>query len=298
MDLPEITGILLDTKRFAVHDGPGIRTAFYLKGCPLRCLWCHNPESISPARQIGLFEHNCCHCGDCVPVCPVQAHRIVNEKHQFSRENCTFCGACEEICSGRALKVYGKRTSVQEALNIALEDESFYRESGGGVTLSGGEPLFQKEFSLALLQELKKNGIHTALDTCAFVSQKTLKESLEFTDMYLVDFKHFDSTEHKRLTGQPNELIKENLKFLSDNHARIEIRIPLIPGCNDSPENLHATGNFLKDLHIESVKLLPYHSYARAKYSALQMPDTLPESESPNLQNHVEILQNYNLIFL
>ena len=188
--------------------------------------------------------------------------------------------------------------SVQDVLEIALEDEPFFQESGGGVTLSGGEPLFQKEFTLAFLKSLKEKGIHTALDTCAFVPQKTLEESISFTDMYLVDFKCFDSELHKKLTGQYNELIKENLKFLSAKNTRLEIRIPFIPGCNDSAENMHETGKFLSSLQIEAVKLLPYHSYACSKYTALQMEDTLPAVESPEesvIKTASEILQSYGL---
>ena len=296
-----ITGTILDTKRFAIHDGPGVRTAFYLKGCPLKCLWCHNPESISNKSQIGLFKDNCINCGNCVNVCPANLHKIVDNQHLFEKEKCNFCGACEEVCSTRALKIYGQQVTVQEALDIALEDIDFYQESNGGVTLSGGEPLYQSKFALYLLEELKKNNIHTALDTCLFVPLQILKKSLPFTDLYLVDFKHFDSQIHQMLTGQPNELIKENLNFLSDNKVRIEIRIPLIPTCNNSNENLHQTGEFLSKLNIESVKLLPYHSLASAKYFALDMENTLPQVNPPDnkdMEVAKDILASYNLSVL
>lgn len=293
-----ITGTILDTKRFAVHDGPGVRTAFYLKGCPLNCRWCHNPESISSQIQIGLFNHNCNNCNECVSICPNNVHKITNNRHLLYRKKCTFCGACEKVCSTRALKIYGHKVTVQEALEIALEDIDFYNESNGGVTLSGGEPLYQSKFALALLEELKKHHIHTALDTCLFVLPQIVKDSLKFTDMYLVDFKHFDSQIHKILTGQPNELIKENLKFLSDKKVRIEIRIPLIPNCNNSNENLHQTGAFLSTLNIESVKLLPYHSLASTKYLALEMENTLPQVSQPtpsDMELAKKILASYNL---
>ncbi len=293
-----VTGILLDTKRFAVHDGPGIRTAFFTKGCPLKCLWCHNPESISPSPQVGFYADLCCRCGKCADVCINGAQSISAGNRIFTPPSCRACGQCETECPGGALKLYGQKMTVEEALVLALEDREFYEESGGGVTISGGEPLVQKEFTLSLFRELKKENIHTALDTCAFVPREALKEALEVTDMFLVDFKHADSQKHRLLTGQPNELIKSNLEFLSSSGARIEIRIPFVPGCNDSVENMESTGAFLGKLNIEKVKLLPYHSLARNKYKALQIPDTMPVADAPAdeaLAAAVEILKKYGI---
>ena len=289
-------GILLDTKRFAVHDGPGIRTAFFTKGCPLKCIWCHNPESISPRPQTGYYPDLCRNCGSCVELC--QAQQIRENAHHFDNALCSACGRCEEVCPGSALKLYGRKMSVDEALRIALEDRDFYENSGGGVTVSGGEPLMQKNFTLALFEKLKKENIHTALDTCGFVPRSALEEALEVTDMFLVDFKHADPEMHRRLTGQPNEVIKSNLEFLSAQKARIEIRIPFVPGCNDSQKNMEQTGEFLGKLNIGSVKLLPYHALARNKYAALRLPDTMPLADSPTeemIGAAVEILQKYGL---
>ena len=294
----DISGILLDTKRFAVHDGPGIRTAFFTKGCPLRCLWCHNPESTVSRPQMGCYSDLCRHCGTCMDHCPSGAQSMAFGEHRFQVQLCHVCGKCESLCPGGAMKRYGRKTTVAEALQLALEDRDFYEESGGGITVSGGEPLMQKEFTLALLREVRKMGIHTALDTCAFVPQSILAEALEVCDMFLVDFKHADPEQHRKLTGQPNELIKSNLEFLSDRGARIEVRIPFVPGCNDSPENMAATGAFLGNLRIECVKLLPYHALARNKYTALQMPDTMPHCPEPTdemLSDAAAILRQYGI---
>jgi pyruvate formate lyase activating enzyme len=247
---------------------------------------------------MGFYADLCSRCGKCAVVCDKGAQSISAGNRIFTPASCCACGRCETECPGGALKLYGKKMTVEEALSLALEDRDFYEESGGGVTISGGEPLVQKEFTLSLLREVKKEKIHTALDTCAFVPRKALEEALEVTDMFLVDFKHADSSRHRLLTGQPNELIKSNLEFLSSSGARIEIRIPFVPGCNDSVENMESTGEFLGKLNIEKVKLLPYHSLARNKYKALQMPDTMPEVDAPadeKIAAAAEILKKYGL---
>ena len=236
-------GLLLDVKRFAVHDGPGIRTTLFLKGCPLKCIWCHNPEGISRVPELAYYAHKCIHCGECVTVCPRNAHQLREGKHVFLPENCIACGACEPRCLGEALRLFGKKISVGEAVETVLEDRLFYVESGGGVTLSGGEPLLQSAFCRDFLSEMKKEGIHTAVDTCGFVNWDAFQCVLPVTDMFLFDVKHTDSAAHRKLTGQGNELILENLRKLSEMKARIEVRMPLVPGCNDSriisagPEN-------------------------------------------------------------
>lgn len=289
---------MLQAKRFAVHDGPGVRTTFFLKGCPLKCRWCHNPESISPHPQMAYYAHKCLNCGECVAVCPAGAHAFREGVHQFAMASCRNCGACEPVCLGGAMQFYGRPMAVDEAMRIALEDRSFYETSGGGVTLSGGEPLLQWKFCVAFLSELKRAGIHTALDSCGLVSREALEAVMPLTELFLIDFKHPDPEEHRKWTGRSNELICENLRFLSEQRARIEIRIPLVPGCNDSEEILKATGRFLGSLRIECVKLLPYHDLARSKYRALGMPDTMPEAESPDdatLEQAAELLRGFGL---
>ena len=247
---------------------------------------------------MGHYANLCRSCGSCDRICPAGAQHSTPGGHTFNAALCRACGKCAEICPGNAMKLYGKTVTVEEALALALEDRDFYEESGGGVTVSGGEPLIQKDFTLALLKAVRDEKIHTALDTCAFVPRSAIEEALEVTDMFLVDFKHADAEAHRRLTGQSNEVIKNNLLFLSGKGAKIEIRIPFVPGCNDSDENMEQTGAFLGKLNITAVKLLPYHALARNKYAALQMPDTMPDAESPSeerIAQAAEILKSYGL---
>ncbi|MBR2425268.1 MAG: glycyl-radical enzyme activating protein [Lentisphaeria bacterium] len=297
--MDSIKGILLEPKRFAIHDGPGIRTTFFFKGCVLKCIWCHNPESISPKPQMGYYAHKCINCGECADVCPVKAHTFSADGiHQFDPLLCSDCGKCEEVCLGKALKQYGKGMTVDEVMKIALEDRTFYQESNGGITISGGEPLMQIDFAVALLKELKNAGLHTAVDSCANVATDRFGRVMPYTDMFLIDFKHADCAEHKKLTGSGNELICKNLQWLSDQGARIEIRIPVVPGCNDSTDNMERTADFLSKLQLEAVRLLPYHSLAGSKYGAVNMPDTMPKVPAPDsetMERFAAVLQSRGL---
>ena len=297
-EILKTSGTVMDVKRFAVHDGPGIRTTFFLKGCPLRCRWCHNPEGLSPEPQLAYYAHKCRNCGGCASVCPAGAHTFENGVHRFDREKCRNCGKCELWCPAAALKLYGRPMTVAEALKTAREDVIFYADSKGGVTLSGGEPLLQPLFARDLLAACRNDGIHTALDTSCFAEREVLDEVIPFTDMFLVDFKHPDPEEHKRLTGRSNDLIRANLRHLSDVGARIEIRIPLVPGCNDAPEVLTEAGKFLGGLNVEAVRLLPYHPQAETKYAALDMTYRLPDAvppESEKLESAAGILRGFGL---
>ena len=225
--------LISDIKRFAVHDGDGIRTTVFFKGCPLKCVWCHNPEGIDFKPQLALYKNKCTLCGNCVKMCPVSAHIISETDHKLEREKCVACGKCEENCFYDALKLYGREMSVSELMPILLEDIDFYENSGGGVTLSGGECLMQAEFCAELLKKLKENNIHTAVDTCGFVSKEAFDKVMPYTDIFLYDLKAFDEEVHIKCTGQSNEVILENLKYLDGCGKKIEIRIPYVPGFNN-----------------------------------------------------------------
>jgi pyruvate formate lyase activating enzyme len=266
---------IFEIKRFAVHDGDGIRTTVFFKGCPLKCVWCHNPEGIDFKPQLAYYENKCTGCGKCASVCPSGAHGI-KAGHIFEREKCICCGVCADTCYANALTLYGKDASAKELIPILLEDKDFYDTSGGGVTLSGGECLIQADFCAELLKQLKENGIHTAVDTCGFVPRENIDKVIPYTDIFLYDIKAIDEDVHKRCTGRSNKLILENLKYIDGCGKSIEIRIPYVPNYNDSQINKIAA--LLKTLkNVKKVKLLPYHNYAASKYSALGMDNTLPD---------------------
>ena len=267
---------IFEIKRFAVHDGDGIRTTVFLKGCPLKCVWCHNPEGIGFEAQMAYYEDKCINCGECMTACKSGAHVMENGKHVFLREKCIGCGACSKVCLGNALTFYGKEMSVDELLPILLEDKDFYTTSGGGVTLSGGECLMQADFCAELLKVLKESDIRTAVDTCGFVSKEVLDKVIPYTDIFLYDFKAFDENVHIKCTSVSNKLILDNLKYLDGCGKKIEIRIPYVPGFNS--DQIVKMAEFLKGLkNITKVRVLPYHNYAGSKYKSLNMKNTLPK---------------------
>ena len=268
-------GKIFDIKRFAVHDGDGIRTTVFLKGCPLKCVWCHNPESIAFQGQLAYYAHKCVHCGSCVSVCNVNAHSISQEGHVFQRETCVGCGACAEACLGAALTSYGREITVEELLPQLLEDKDFYETSGGGITLSGGECLMQPDFCTEILKKCKEAGLNTAVDTCGFVARESLDKVIPYTDMFLYDMKAIDEDVHKKCTGQSNRIILENLTYLDRKNCKTEIRIPYIPGWN--ADQIPKMAEFLRGLkNVTKVRVLPYHNFAASKYDALEMENTLP----------------------
>ncbi len=269
-------GYIFDIKNFAVHDGPGIRTTVFFKGCSLKCVWCHNPESISKHKQLGYLEHKCVNCGRCVAVCPNGAHYMDEDNiHRFDRKKCKVCGLCTDACYGKNLIVYGDYVTVEGIIDRLLEDKDFYDSSNGGVTLSGGECLLQADFCAELLERLKNEGVHTAVDTCGFVLKDAFDKVMPYTDLFLYDMKAFDEDVHIKCTGQSNKIILENLKYLDENNTKIEIRIPFVPQYNK--DQIEKIGKFLAELkNITGVRILPYHNFAGTKYKSLDMEDTLP----------------------
>ncbi|MBN2450050.1 MAG: glycyl-radical enzyme activating protein [Lentisphaeria bacterium] len=276
-------GCVADIKRFAVHDGPGIRTTLFLKGCSLACSWCHNPETISPSPEIGFLRGRCTGCGRCVTACPEGAHVVRDGAHVFERAACVACGRCVAACFYGALEYYGREMSVSEAAAAVLEDRTFYAMSGGGCTLSGGEPLLQADFCAALCARLGQTGIHRAVDTAGAVPWAAFEAVLPHTDLFLYDVKHLDDQAHRAHTGASNALIIENLQRLSRQGVPIEVRIPLVPGFNDSNDALQAFGSCLAGLpNLTRVRLLPFHALARSKYAAIGRSDTMPATQPPD----------------
>ncbi|MCR4719350.1 MAG: glycyl-radical enzyme activating protein [Firmicutes bacterium] len=267
---------IFEIKRFAVHDGDGIRTTVFFKGCPLKCLWCHNPEGIGFESRLAYYKHKCMLCRECVKICPQNAHKIENGIHIFERDKCLSCGKCADVCLANALIFYGKEVDIEELVPILLEDRDFYENSGGGVTLSGGECLCQADFCAELLKRLKNEGIDTAADTCGFVTREAIDKVMPYTDIFLYDVKAFDEDVHIKCTGHSNKQILENLKYIDACGKKIEVRVPFIPEYNSG--QIEKIAEFLKGLqNITKVRVLPYHNFAGSKYESLDMENTLPK---------------------
>lgn len=265
-----MTGVVFNIMRFAVNDGPGIRTTVFLKGCPLRCLWCHNPESILPGPELFIRTDRCIRCGACLEVCEHGAIRGGEDAFMTVRELCTRCGHCVDACWADARELVGREMTTEEVLEAISRDTVFHDESGGGVTFSGGEPLLQHEFLLSVLQGCRARGIHTAVDTSGYAAPAVLDAVAEVADLFLYDVKLFDEKRHRRFTGVSNRLILENLRRLSARGAAVIVRIPLIPGINDDEGNIREIGEFVASLGgISEIDVLPYHDTGLAKYDRL-----------------------------
>lgn len=263
----DVVGLVSDIQRYNVHDGPGVRTLIFLKGCPLRCLWCSNPESQEIGPDIAFVKDKCTYCGLCTEVCPEGA---ISELIALDRSLCTKCGMCVEVCYSGALRQVGQMMKVSDVMQEVGKDEPFYRRSGGGVTLSGGEPILQAPFSREILKLCRQRYIDTALETCGFGLWPQLREVLEFTDLVLYDIKHMDPLKHKEFTGAPNQIILENAKKIAQLGIPMVIRVPLIPEHNADVENITATARFAKEeLGVKELHLLPYHQYGKNKYTIL-----------------------------
>jgi pyruvate formate lyase activating enzyme len=262
----EVKGVVFNIQRYSVHDGPGIRTTVFLKGCPLRCSWCSNPESQEALPQIMARDAKCKLCRKCALVCPVNAIRYADNQRIIDWEKCNQCLECAYACPYQAITVSGKYMTVEEVASIVAEDRIFYQNSGGGVTVSGGEPLAQGEFTLRLLRVCKEKGIETALDTCGQVSGDVLERVLPYVDLILYDIKHMDAEQHLRETGVGIEQIQANVLRLAREKIRIWLRVPLISGYNDLDENFAKLAKLGKQIGAEKISLLLYHEWGAGKY--------------------------------
>jgi pyruvate formate lyase activating enzyme len=264
----ENSGIVFNTMRFSIHDGPGIRTTVFLKGCPLRCGWCHNPESQDFQPHLMLFAERCRLCGDCVAACP--RHGIGDPAEGLKiPEECDACGSCAETCVAGARELAGRRTTVAALMDELRRDVLFFDESGGGVTISGGEPLAQPEFTRGLLTACREQGIHSVLDTSGFASPDVCASVSALADLVLYDLKAMDSATHARFTGVPNEPILANLRALAATGKPVIVRFPLIPDVNDSPGELAAVASFVRSCGLARIDMLPYHRIGAGKYARL-----------------------------
>jgi pyruvate formate lyase activating enzyme len=270
-DIAEARGVVFNIQRFSIHDGPGIRTTVFLKGCPLRCGWCSNPESMSPYPEMISRDIKCIRCGKCVEACSQQAIAVVENTRVIQWEKCNYCIECAEVCPSGAIEAVGRSMTVAEVMDTVGRDASYYRRTGGGMTLSGGEPLVQWQFALKLLQEAKRSGLHTALDTTGHTDWEILDEILDFTDLVLYDVKHPDSARHQEATGVPNERILDNLrKTVAKAGSRVWVRHPVVPRFNDSEEELEELCKLVLTLKpaVEKISLLPCHKFGELKYAA------------------------------
>jgi len=280
----ETKGLIFDIKKFALHDGPGIRTTVFFKGCPLRCTWCHNPESFLAEPELSVSPEKCIGCGACIEACPQGAHKSADDgPPEYQRELCTQCGKCVEVCYSGALQMIGREMTVEEVMTELRKDAPFYQTSGGGVTVSGGEPLLQSEFVTELLRQCKAEGFHTALDTCGQAPWEAIETVIEHVDLVLYDVKEVDTARHEQHTGAPNEQITDNLRRLGRCGVPIEIRIPIIQGMNDSLQYAESAGEFLAGIeNITAVRLLAYHRLAAAKYARLGRDDPAKDLKPPD----------------
>lgn len=259
-----IRGVVFDIQRYSLHDGPGIRTTVFLKGCPMRCAWCENPESIQANPQLAFYHNRCAGCGTCQPACPFQAIDLAKPE-RIDWERCNNCGRCAEACPSGALQLIGRYMTVEEVVQQVRRDRLFYEQSGGGVTVSGGEPTRQYDFLAALLQAFKGEGLHTVLETNGLLAWKKLQALTRWVDLIYLDLKGIDPTLHRQQTGVDNRLILSNARRLMAAGQDVVFRLPLIPGLNSAPHQLDLLTRFLDDIGAREVHLLPYHKSGEDK---------------------------------
>lgn len=290
----DMEGRVLDVMRGSVHDGPGIRTTVFLKGCPLHCIWCHNPESQSREIELSFIAERCVSCGACQRACSSGVHRVESGGHAIDRARCARCGACVDACSAGALELKGRMASVGEVIREVLADRAYYESTGGGMTLSGGEPMAQYDFARALLQEARRQGVHTAVETCGFAPTRQYVEIAPIVDLFLFDCKGVDEALHRRHTGVSNRLILSNLAVLSSLDAAVILRCPLVPGENDTEENLRGIAALAKaHSAIRGVEIMPYHRMGREKgvRAGMDIPFDAPSATPDQKERWIETLR-------
>lgn len=267
-------GILFDIHQYAIYDGPGIRTTVFLKGCPLKCAWCHNPESQKLNPQISYFREKCLLCGTCLKACPNSALQFNTDGIIRNEEKCTLCLECINACPNKVMELIGKEQSDKDVIEIVTRDKPFFDNSGGGVTITGGEPTMQLEFLLKLLEGFKAKGIHTAIETCGYFNKSIIDKLVNLVDLFLFDIKHCDSEVHEQYTGVPNIKILENLQLIHQKvgNDKIIVRIPLIPSVNTDMDTIKTIASFLKEINYTGqVHLMPYNKLAKTKYDKVGM---------------------------
>lgn len=292
-----MTGTVFDMQRFSLHDGPGIRTIVFLKGCPLHCRWCSNPESQNNSPIVMYKKSDCFKCGRCISVCKVGAISFDNETH-IDREKCTGCGECTNVCPSGALVLKGKTMTIQQAIKELKKDATIFRRSNGGVTLSGGEPIVQHEFASQLLLACKSQGWSTAIETTGFGSSEAIEKVIPYVDTVLLDIKHIDPYTHKKFTGISNEVILKNAKRISQITKTV-VRVPIIPGFNYSYKDIEDIAKFVKTLNnVDTIHLLPYHTFGENKYDLLGIEytlDGLKRLSKEDLNEHKKIVESYGI---
>lgn len=296
---PDTFGTIFNINRYAIHDGAGIRTTVFFKGCPIRCHWCSNPESQKTAFELSYLKSECILCGRCVESCPQNAIRLSENVHSIDRKACNLCGECVLPCPSGALEITGRTISARELYGEVSTDRPFWERSHGGVTISGGEPLVQPAFAKAFLNICQDNYVHTAIETCLHVPQDSLQGILPFVDQVICDLKIMDDTLHKKFTGGSNSLILKNIATLLATDKEVLVRMPLLPGVNDDENNLRAVGTFIES-HREGTQfeLLPYHQMGEAKYERLgrsyKMTTMSPPSKK-SMSQAISILKKFNI---
>ncbi|UCB59269.1 MAG: glycyl-radical enzyme activating protein [Thermoplasmatales archaeon] len=280
--MSNINGLIFDIKRFAVHDGPGIRTTIFLKGCPLSCWWCHNPEGLSNSQEIIYYDYKCMNCDKCINICQQNALEEKNNKIVRNHKICTSCGNCVEICPTASQQIIGQKISAENTIKEIEKDRIFFETSNGGVTFSGGEPLMQHEFLKETLKLCKKRSIHTALDTSGFCHSDVFNTLIKFNDLFLYDLKIIDDQQHKKYTGVSNKKIIKNLDILQEKEKDIIIRFTIVKGITDTKENLRDIINLVSSFEkIKGIDLLPFHN-VNEKYQRIGKQNKLKDIKPPS----------------